>query len=76
VAPTPNRTQITLEMDAIQRIAHGMANAAAVAESALSMAELDRRLPEALRPDIQDAATATRTMSALVIEFQKLVGLR
>jgi hypothetical protein len=68
--------QLTLDLDTVQKIIHDMANAAAVAESALSMVELDRNLPESLRTDVQDAATASRTMSKLVIQLQKLTGLR
>lgn len=68
--------QITLDAERLQKIVHDLANKAAVAESALAMVEQDRRLPEALREDVTDASVASQSISGLVIELQKLVGLR
>lgn len=66
--------QLKIPAETVRKIVHDLANAAAIADSAISMVEGDNALPERFREDVQDCATACRTVSAQVRLLQKLVG--
>lgn len=65
---------LTIDAEEIRKIVHDLAQGAAVADSAISMVEEDRLLPERFREDVQDCATGCRTVCAQVRLLQKLVG--